>query len=206
MRTVTRLFIVAFALAFSITACQRTQEVHTVNDAELVNAVRATFTSDHDTQGATSQVQVHAKDGVVTLSGTVDTPGDKTLAEQAARRTNGVVNVVNQIIVTESQAGTPAEPFDERAVREEALKSGERIGASAEDVRIYDAVRRQLVAHEGTSKKEIFVDVVNGDVTLRGRFVGTGTARNEAVAAALAVPGVKAVNDKLMVYANTSRP
>lgn len=206
MRTVTRLFIAAFALALSTTACQRTDEVHTVSDADLVNAVRATFAADHDTQGATSQVQIHAKDGVITLSGTVDTAADKTLAEQAARRTNGVVNVVNQIIVTEPQAGNPDVPFDERAVREEALKTGERIGASSGDVRIYDAVRRKLVAHEGTSRKEIFVDVVNGDVTLRGRFVGTPEARDEAVAAALTVPGVKAVNDKLTVRANTSRP
>ena len=107
----------------------------------------------------------------------MDTPADKTLAEQAARRTAGVVNVVNQIIVTESQSGSSNVQLDERAVREEALKSGERIGPSPDDARIYDAVRRKLVAHEGTSKKEIFVDVVDGDVTLRGRFVGTGTAR-----------------------------
>jgi osmotically-inducible protein OsmY len=206
MGVVARLSIAALALALSGLACQRTQEVHTVNDADLVNAVRATFAADHDTQGATSQVQIHAKDGVITLSGTVDTTADKTLAEQATRRTAGVVNVVNQITVAESQTGSPEVAFDERAVREEALKSGERIGTSSDDARIYDAVRRKLVAHEGTSKKEIFVDVVDRDVTLRGRFVGTGTARNEAVAAARTVPGVKAVNDKLIVRASTSRP
>ena len=205
-RAVTRLLIAGLALVLSCIACQRTQEVHTVNDADLVNGVRATFAADHDTQGATSQVQIHAKDGVITLSGTVDTAADKTLAEQAARRTSGVVNVVNEIIVSESQAGGPDAPFDERAAREEALKSGERIGASSDDARIYDVVRRKLVAHEGTSKKEIFVDVVEGAVTLRGRFVGTPDARDEAVAAALTVPGVKAVNDKLIVRANTSRP
>ena len=203
MRAASRLLTAAIVLASFITACQRTQEVHTVGDADLVNAVRATFGANHDTQGATSQVQVHAKDGVITLSGTVDTPADKTLAEQAARRTNGVLNVVNQITVSETQA---AAPFDEQAVREQALKSGERIGASSDDARIYDAVRRNVVAHEGTSKKEIFVDVVNGAVTLRGRFVGTLEARNEAVAAALKVPGVNAVNDQLTVRTNTSRP
>ena len=205
-RAVTRLLIAGLALVLSCIACQRTQEVHTVNDGELVNAVRATFAADHDTQGATSQVQIHAKDGVITLSGTVDTAADTTLAEQAARRTRGVVNVLNEIIVSESQAGRGDAPFNERAAREEAGKSGESIGASSDDARIYDAVRRKLVAHEGTSRKEIFVDVVDGAVTLRGRFVGTPDARNEAVAAALTVPGVKAVNDRLTVQANTSRP
>lgn len=206
MRDVTRLSIAALAVALSSTACQRAQEVHTVSDLDLVNAVRSTFAADHDTQGATSQVQIHAKDGVITLSGTVDTPSDKTVAEQATRRTTGVVNVVNQITVAESQTGGPEVAFDERTVRDEALKSGERIGASSDDARIYDAVRRKLVAHEGTSKKEIFLDVVDGNVTLRGRFVGTSTARDEAVAAALTVPGVKAVNDKLTVRTNISSP
>lgn len=181
--------------------------MHTViNDAQMVNAVRATFAADHDTQGATSQVEIHAKDGVITLNGTVDTSADKVLAEQAKRGTAGVVNVVNKVIVAESPAGSPEVVFDERAVREEALKSGERTGASADDARIYDAVRRKLVAHAGTSKKEIFVDAVNGNVTLRGRFVGTCTARDEAVAAALMIPGVKGVNDRLTVRMNTSRP
>lgn len=203
---VTRRLIAGLALVLSCIACQRTPEVHTVNDADLVNAVRATFAADHDTMGATSQVQIHAKDGVVTLSGTVDTPADRILAERAARRTSGVVNVVNEIIVSESQAGGLEAPFDERVTREEALKNGERIGASSDDARIYDAVRRKLVAHEGTSKKEIFVDVVDGNVTLRGRFVGTAAARDEAVASALTVPGVKAVNDRLTVRSNTSRP
>ena len=206
MRTVSKLPLVALVVALSSTACQRTQEIHTLNDAELVNAVRATFAADHDTQGATSQVEIHAKDGVITLSGTVDTAADKTIAEQATRRTAGVVNVVNQIIVAESQTSGPEEAFDERVVRDVALKSGERIGASSNDARIYDAVRRKIVAHEGTSKKEIFVDVVDGSVTLRGRFVGTGTARDEAVAAALTVPGVKAVNDKLIVRVAPARP
>lgn len=206
MRALTKLPIAALAVALFSTACQRTQEVHTVNDVDLVNAVRGTFAADHDTQGATSQVQVHAKDGVITLSGTVDTPADKTRAEQAARRTAGVANVVNQITVADSQTGNPEAAFDERAVREDALKSGEKIGASSDDARIYDAVRRKLIAHAGTSKKEIFVDVVDGNVTLRGRFVGTSTARDEAVAAALAVPGVKAVNDRLTVGVTTSRP
>jgi osmotically-inducible protein OsmY len=169
----------------------------------LVNAVRSAFSADHDTQGATSRVEVHAKDGVITLSGTADTEADKALAEQVARRTNGVSNVINQIVVKEP---APQATFDEQVVREEALKSGERIGPSSDDARIYDAVRRQLVAHAGTSKKEIFVDVVDRNVTLRGRFVGTSTARDEAVEAARNTKGVNAVNDKLVVSAGPSRP
>ena len=89
---------------FASTACQRQTEIHTVDDAALVNAVRDNFAAEHDTKGATAQVEVHAKDGVVTLSGEVDTVSDKALAENIARRTNGVTSVINQIIVSEPTA------------------------------------------------------------------------------------------------------
>ena len=196
------LCIALLVLVFSLTACQRSSEVHSVDDASLVNAVRNKFAANHDAKGATAQVEVHAKDGVVTLTGKVDTASDQTLAEDIARRTTGVTSVVNQIVVAEpSSATAPQAPFDEQAVRDQALKSGEKIGPDVEDARIYDEVRRQIVAHEGTSKREIFVDVVDRNVTLRGRFVGTSAARDEAIAAARAVKGVNAVNNQLVVSA-----
>ena len=48
-------------------------------------------------RGAASRVVVEAKDGTVTLTGSVDTPQDKALLEQTVGRTNGVKSVVNQI-------------------------------------------------------------------------------------------------------------
>ena len=193
----TSLRLMLLALVFAPTACQRQTEIHTVDDTALVNAVRNNFAADHDTKGATAQVEIHAKDGVVTLSGKVDTVSDKALAENIARRTTGVTSIINQIVIAEPTAA----PFNEQATREEALRSGEKIGPDAKDARIYDEVRRQIVAHEGTSKREIFVDVVNRNVTLRGRFVGTSAARDEAIAAARAVKGVNAVNNRLIVSA-----
>lgn len=177
-----------------LVSCGQRPEDHSVADAKLQQAVYDHFAADHDTKGATARVEVHAKDGTVTLTGTVDTPSDRELAETLTQRTNGVVKVENQITVTEP-AAAPGE-FDEAAVRAQALASGESLGPSPEDVRIYDSVRRRLIAHEGTSKWEIFVDVTNGSVTLRG-MVSTDEARNEAVAVAKETAGVKAVNDRL---------
>lgn len=208
MRCAICLAVTTFATLLLIAACQRQQQdSHSVNDFALGEAVRNSFAANHDTKGATAEVEIHAKDGVVTLSGKVDTVVDKALAEDIARRTSGVTNVVNQIVVAEPvEAAAPEAPFDEQAVRAEALKGGEQIGKSSDDARIYDAVRRQLVAHAGTSKREIFVDVVNRNVTLRGRFVGTSAARDEAVKAARNTKGVNAVNDQMVVSANSSRP
>lgn len=196
---VLKLSVVVTALTLFAVACQR-GEVHSIDDAALVNAVRGGFVTNHDTRGATARVEVHAKDGAITLTGTADTAADKQLAEAIARSTQGVKSVANQITVSESAANTQQEgiSFDEQSVRAEARAGGERIGESSDDARIYNAVRRQLVAHEGTSKRAIFLDVVNGNVTLRGMVFST-EARDEAVIAAQKVEGVNAVNDRLKV-------
>ena len=196
---------VVISMLIIAVSCQRATEVHTSADLDLVNRVRNAFAADHDKQGATRGVEIHVKDGVVTLTGKVDTDSDKRLAEQLARNVAGVRSVVNQIEVLVTQSSEAS--WNERKIREEAGKSGEKIGPDTEDARIYEAVRRLLIAHEGTYKREIFVDVVNRDVTLRGRFIGTTTARDEAVAAARSIPEVKAVIDQLMVSATgTSSP
>jgi osmotically-inducible protein OsmY len=185
------------ALALLIVACGP-QADYSSRDFRLAQAVRDRFAASPDTKGATSRIRVEAKDGVVTLSGTVDTTADKTLAGQVAGNTIGVKSLVDQVTVNVPVLPVPDEPFEEQKVRAEAASNGESIGASSEDARIYHAVRRQLVKNESTPKRSIFVDVENGDVTLRGKIFTT-VARDEAVAAALKVNGVKAVRDRLVI-------
>jgi osmotically-inducible protein OsmY len=183
------------ALILVAVACRKQDSV---GDVRLAQAVRAQLEASPDIRGAASRVAIEAKDGTVTLSGTVDTSRDKATVEQVVAHTNGVKNVVNQITVNVAILPVPDEPFEEQAVRAEAASNGERIGPSSEDARIYHAVRRQLVKHEATPKRAIFVDVENGNVTLRGTIF-TMTARDEAVASARKVEGVNAVRDLLVV-------
>lgn len=192
-----RFTIAAVALSLLTAACGQ-QADYSSQDFRLAQAVRDRFGASQDTKGATSRIRVEAKDGTVTLTGTVDTTADQSLAAQVARSTSGVKNVVNQVTVNVPVLPVPDEPFEEQKVRAEAGSNGESVGASSEDARIYQAVRRQLVRHESTPKKAIFVDVENGDVTLRG-MIFTTVARDEAVAAALKVDGVKAVRDRLVI-------
>jgi osmotically-inducible protein OsmY len=201
MRT---LGMVIFAFVFWVGACQRQQKVVREADTALELAVHDTFVSDPDAKGATSNVTVSASNGTVTLKGTVDTPADRVRAERLARQTNGVVNVVNDIVATNPKViPTSGIQFDEKATRNEAARNGEQIGAGPKDARIYAEVRRKLVVMPGTPKPEIFVDVVNGNVTLRG-MIFTVEAHREAVAAARRVEGVNDVNDRLLV--NTVLP
>ncbi|MCI0419131.1 MAG: BON domain-containing protein [Acidobacteria bacterium] len=75
-----------------------------------------------------------------------------------------------------------------------------KVGGAVDDLRIYCEVRRRVVAEPATPKKAIFVDVVNGNVTLRG-MVFSVEARDEAVRAAEKTEGAKAVRDLLKVNA-----
>lgn len=194
--------IAVVVIAVVVSACER-ENAGDVSDVALAQAVRDQFAANPDTKGATARVRVEATDGVVTLSGTVDTTADQALVEQLARRTSGVKTVVNQITVSAPVLPVPDEPFEEQKVRAEALSNGERIGASSEDALIYHAVRRRIVKHESTPKRAIFIDVEGGDVTLRG-MIRTTVARDEAIAAARNVEGVRAVRDRLVI--NTPMP
>jgi osmotically-inducible protein OsmY len=65
-------------------------------DAELTSAVQANF-SGHASIMPPNLINVRALDGVVYLSGLVDTDLQRQLAESVARATPGVKRVVNSI-------------------------------------------------------------------------------------------------------------
>ena len=68
------------------------------NDLFLFTQARAALGSDAELKGANPVVEV--KDGVLTLSGTVATPAQKSRAEQVARGIGGVKAVKNQLRVS----------------------------------------------------------------------------------------------------------
>jgi len=189
----------ATIILLSAAACQRPPG-RGIDDVALAQAVRERFTANSDLRGATERVLVKAKDGTVNLSGTTDTAADKVLAESVAQGTKDVVKVVNEIIVTGQAGSTRNLPLNEEAVRARAEANGEKIGGAVDDPRIYSEVCRKVVAEPATPKKAIFVDVVNGNVTLRG-MVFSLEARDEAVRAARTTEGVNAVRDLLKVNA-----
>ena len=194
---------VAVAAALFAVACGQQEADYSSADVRLTQQVRAQLDASPETKGAASWVVIEAKDGAVTLSGSADTVREKETVEQVVARTNGVKSVVNHVTVNAPALPVPDEPFEEQGVRTEAAANGESIGPSTDDARIYHAIRRELVKKETTPKRSIFVDVKNGDVTLRGTIF-TDAGRDDAVSAARSVEGVKAVQDRLVV--NTSLP
>lgn len=198
-----KLIILVLATVLISVACTRNEVDYGTADVRLAQQVREQLDARPETKAAASRVQIEAKDGAVTLTGSVDTVRDKATVEQVVAQVNGVTQVSNNVIVNQPGLPAPDEPFEEQTVRTEAASSGERIGPSTEDARIYHSIRRQLIKHQSTPKQSIFVDVVGGNVTLRGTIF-TSTAQAEAVSLARNTEGVKAVNDQLVV--NTQLP
>ena len=95
LRRVTSLVGMA-ALVGTMVACSQT-------DPGVTTAVKAKLAMDETVKAY--KIDVDTKDGVVTLSGTVDTAEAKTRAVEVARTTKGVTSVQDQLAV-----GPPAVP------------------------------------------------------------------------------------------------
>jgi hyperosmotically inducible protein len=68
-----------------------------ITDDTITDQVRLKLTSDYDVKGGALGVEV--KDGVVTISGSVELPKQREKAEKLTRKVKGVKNVVNKIEV-----------------------------------------------------------------------------------------------------------
>jgi len=159
------------------------------------------------------QIDVDTQNGVVTLTGDVDTTAAKTQAVRIARETDGVRDVIDQIQVTETAAtGGLLEPGDDRAGRDagdrleqgardlgdRAGDSANRAGAALSDAAITSAVKAKLLADSGTRGTSIDVDTRAGVVALNGTVASRAEAER-AVTLARNTDGVDHVVNNLKV-------
>lgn len=89
-------FFAAVAVAILAAACSPT-------DADTGTKVKANLTADTAVKSASIDVGVQKK--IVTLTGTVDTAAIKEQAVAVARKTDGVGEVVDQLVVKEQAHG-----------------------------------------------------------------------------------------------------
>ncbi len=68
-----------------------------IDDAAITAAVKTAFAADPEVKALS--IDVDTRDGVVTLSGRVETSAMRARAEDLARRSNGVKGVRNQLLV-----------------------------------------------------------------------------------------------------------
>jgi hyperosmotically inducible protein len=125
----------AFCLAAFLAACQKGPD-----DAALTTSVKSQLTA--QSPALASMVNVETKEGVVTLTGTVDNDVAKSEAEQAAKGVANVKSVVNNL-----------------SVKPPIVVS--------EDPKIKSAVEAGLAKY---NVKGVTADVADGQVTLTGEI------------------------------------
>ena len=152
------------------TAIEKTGATRT--DAEVLQDVLREL--EWDTRVRESEVGVHVRDGVVTLTGAVENYGQKVAAARAAHRVRGVLDVADELMVH--------------------LPSGDEIT----DSELAQAVRRALEWDALVDDRRITSTVSSGFVTLDGE-VDTLAQREDAHRAVRRLKCVRGVADKIRI-------
>jgi hyperosmotically inducible periplasmic protein len=150
-----------------------------VDDIEISTKVKGKLAADKETSAI--KIGVDTTNRVVTLSGVVPTEREKAKAEQLARNTEGVSQVVNNITINPESLG--------------ATNIGEKTREAANDAAILAKIKAKLLTEGITGTN---VDVVNGVVTLKGEIEND---KKSTLAADIArsTEGVKSVDNQLVV-------
>ena len=208
--------VAAAGLVFTV-ACAQT-------DAGITTNVKTKFAAD-DTVKA-YQIDVDTRNGVVTLSGGVESAAAKERAVQIARTTDGVRDVVDQVRIGEAAATTGDRDNDftiddkiedsarrgANEVKEESREAADKareLGREAadkagqaadktEDAAITSVVKAKFLADTTVKGLKIDVDTSAGVVTLNGT-VSSRAEADRAMMMARNTEGVTRVIDNLKV-------
>lgn len=124
---------IILALAGALGACKSGPD-----DAALTATVKTKLAADPATP-ATS-INVDTKQGVVTLSGTVESDAAKTKAESIAKGVEGVKSVTNNLTVQPRAASTPAADANDTAIRNAVTANLTKAGVTTVTVDVKDGV------------------------------------------------------------------
>lgn len=181
------------------------------SDPGITTAVKTKLAADDVVKAY--RIDVDTTQGVVTLSGAVDTPAARERAVQLARNTEGVTNVVDNLTVTPGT--TPTTGIDDAAQKKtgeateragdaadsaqrKAGDAASRAGEVVSDAAVTAAVKTKFLADAAVSGLEIDVDTKDRVVTLSGA-VATAAEKQRALELARDTEGVKSVVDRLKV-------
>lgn len=127
------------------------------------------------------KINTDVKDGVVTLTGSVESKVDKALAEELIENLDGVSRVDNKLTVVNANAADK-----------------DSSGSAFKDAKIATVVKTRLLFESEVSGTSINVDAKDGVVTLKGE-VDSDAERDLAVAIAKNTHDVSRVVNKLDV-------
>jgi hyperosmotically inducible periplasmic protein len=167
----------------------------TVQDAWIDGRLESTYIfNDHLSAAA---IRTDVRNGVVTLTGTVESDIDRDLAAEIAEGLKGVVSVDNRLEV----AGEPERerPSADAGVdRDSEIADRRSFGQWVNDATTSAAVKSALIGNENIRARDIDVDTDNDVVTLRG-MVATEQQKQLAEQLAKNTRDVKQVRNELRV-------
>ena len=183
------------ALGWTPAAAQQRDAGDTVKDAWITTQVQAKYFMSPDIKGR--NIDVDTANGVVTLSGHVQSAQERQQALAKAREVSGVTNVVDKLtIVPEGKSvGTTGEwP----RARDKAGAAVDRLGTEISDTWITTKIQSKYFLDADVKGLSIDVTTNTGVVTLAGQ-VNSAAERQKAISLAKTTDGVKDVVDKLAV-------
>ena len=153
-------------------------------DPVITGKVKATLAVDSTVKAA--QIEVSTKDGVVTLSGNLNSQEEKDRAMEIARTTSGVKSVVDMLAVrTSAESGDAPDPT-------------RTVGEHVDDAVISASVKTRLLDDPMVKGSKIDVDTRAGVVFLTGS-VRSQQESDRAVEIARATDHVKDVKANINV-------
>lgn len=159
---------------FAGAAPVRAQQVAGKAQMDMKRQVEKKLTTDAELKN--NRIGVQVDNSVVTLTGSVDTPAEKTKAEELAH-VDGIVRVVNQLDVGSKGAG-----------------------AAVSDTVLTTKIKAAMVGDDVLKGSNISVTTNNGVVNLTGTAT-TAAASQHATELAQKTDGVKSVSNKVQVTA-----
>lgn len=142
-------------------------------DSGITSVVEASLDANDEVKAR--QVEVETREGVVYLTGVVETADARREAGRVAWRTEGVTGVINDLTVGEMT-----------------------VGNWVDDVMISSKVKSKLIANSEIKAADIDVSSSQGVVTLIGR-VSSQTIKTDAERIARGTKGVEDVNNELLI-------
>ena len=144
------------------------------SDANVTASVKSALISNDATKAR--QINVETNDGVVQLSGFVDSAAAKSAAESTAQNVEGVKQVENKLLIRDANRSA---------------------GQATDDTVIAAKVKGQLAGKAGLgTASDVNVEVNSGVVELSG-FVETADQKAKAAELARGINGVKNVRNNI---------
>ncbi|HJQ97987.1 MAG TPA: BON domain-containing protein [Candidatus Polarisedimenticolaceae bacterium] len=184
-------WLAGLVVAALVTACSNT-------NAGLTSKIKTKMAADPVVKAV--QIDVDSNNGVVTLTGIIDSPDAKDRAIQIAKETKGVVEVRDMIEVRNPTAGMtpPQGDMPGAAPNGNAPDTNRTAGQVVDDASITMRVKAKLLDDPSVKGLKIDVDTREGVVYLTGS-VATSQVRDQAIKLARETEGVKDVQANLDV-------